>query len=72
MIIETNGCWSEIRQIAQQHEATAGDQTVLSELDFASWLGVANWSQFSSGLNLLDCAETAPLGQSGGGVQLEN
>jgi integrase len=31
----------------------------------------ANQSLFSSSLNLLGCAETAPLGQSGGAVQLE-
>jgi hypothetical protein len=31
----------------------------------------ANQSLFSSNLNLLGCAETAPLGESGGAVQLE-
>ncbi len=40
------------------------------------WLGRccqtnANQSQFSSNLNLLGCAETAPLGESGGAVQFE-
>ena len=31
----------------------------------------ANQSQFSGNLNLVGCAETAPLGQSSGAVQLE-
>jgi hypothetical protein len=31
----------------------------------------ANRSRFSSGLNLLGCAEVAPLGESGSTVQLE-
>jgi hypothetical protein len=31
----------------------------------------ANQAHFSSNLNLLGCAETAPLGKSGGTVELE-
>jgi hypothetical protein len=41
--------------------------------DWVSWCCQtnANQSQFSSDLNLLGCAETAPLAESGGTVKLE-
>ena len=42
MIIETQGEWADIRNIAQQLEALNGSQTVLSELNFARWLGHAD------------------------------
>lgn len=39
MIIETDGDWGQTRALVQRMEAQSGPQAILSELNFARWLG---------------------------------
>lgn len=70
MIVESGGSWEQVRTLAERLEAVGGPNTVLSEVNFARWLGHPDVRPTKDELETLPSAITASLRAADGASRI--